>query len=154
MYFLIRVSLTFFLIRVSHPLTFCALKILLFHIIVWVFSFPWSLIKIDCNFMWSGYVRRTWMLKQTHRARLHHHHWSQTACNEKQKQHFQEIKSIHKVRQRYIFSWHDDSTHSLHLCFVTVVSIIFKNAYTDVDAKCKWEPFSPVVHDFSVFLCK
>ena len=29
-------------------------------------------------------------------------------------------------------------THSLHLHFVTVASIIFENSNTDVDTKCEW----------------
>ena len=29
-------------------------------------------------------------------------------------------------------------THSLHLCFVTIASIIFENENADIDAKCEW----------------
>ena len=29
-------------------------------------------------------------------------------------------------------------THSLHLCFVTIASIIFESANTNIDPKCEW----------------
>ena len=31
-----------------------------------------------------------------------------------------------------------ERTHSLHLCFVTIASIIFENADANVNAKCEW----------------